>query len=74
VRKITQEEFDNFPVIDGRKQCPSGDYSEIKVFGGRCRFGEGCSFGNFTKISCHKLIFNYPISISGLGDEKRTQK
>ena len=43
--KITQQQFDSFPVIDGRKQCPTGDYSLISSFGKRCSFGEECSFG-----------------------------
>lgn len=42
----TQQEFDNLPVVDGRKQCPTGDYSQIKRFGESCSFGEWCSFEN----------------------------
>lgn len=45
MKQYTKEEFDNFPVIDGRKQCPSGDYTLIRSFGERCRFGEWCRFG-----------------------------
>ena len=40
--KYTQQDYDNFPVIDGIKQCPTGDYTEIKVFAKRCSFAEGC--------------------------------
>ena len=43
--KVTQEMFDAFEVINGVKQCPSGDYSEIKTFMGPCSFGERASFG-----------------------------
>ena len=45
MKKYTQAEFDALPVIDGRKQCPTGDYSDIRSFGEWCSFGERCSFG-----------------------------
>lgn len=45
MKKYTHADFDAFEVIDGIKQCPSGDYSAIQVFSDRCSFGEGCSFG-----------------------------
>ena len=45
LNKYTQADFDSFPVVNGIRQCPSGDYSGIKSFGGRCSFGEECSFG-----------------------------
>ena len=45
MKKYTQEDFDNFDIADGIKQCQVGDYSLIKVFGERCSFGEECSFG-----------------------------
>lgn len=42
--KYTQEQFDAMPVVDGYKQCPTGDYSNIKQFNVKCSFAEGCSF------------------------------
>ena len=45
MKKYTQADFDAFEVIDGIKQCPSGDYSAIQVFSDRCSFGRDCSFG-----------------------------
>lgn len=45
MKKYTQADFDAFEVIDGIKQCPSGDYSDIQIFGKWCSFGEDCSFG-----------------------------
>ena len=45
MKKYTQADFDAFEVIDGIKQCPSGDYSDLQVFSDRCSFGEDCSFG-----------------------------
>ena len=47
MKKYTQADFDAFEVIDGIKQCPSGDYSDIRVFGKKCSFGERCSFGEW---------------------------
>jgi hypothetical protein len=40
----TQQEFDALPLVGEHKQCPTGDYSQLKVFGGHCSFGEACSF------------------------------
>jgi len=40
MKKYTQLEFYSLPIADGIKQCPTEDYSEIKVFGTRCSFGE----------------------------------
>lgn len=45
MKEYTQADFDAFEVIDGIKQYPSGDYSDIQIFGERCSFGEWCSFG-----------------------------
>ena len=47
MKKYTQADFDAFEVIDGIKQCPSGDYSDIQIFGERCSFGRCCSFGEY---------------------------
>ena len=44
MRLITPEEFQNFPVVNGVKQCPTGDYSLIKEFPEYCSFAKGCSF------------------------------
>ena len=51
MKKYTQADFDAFEVIDGIKQCPSGDYSDIQVFSDRCSFGEECSFGKWCSFS-----------------------
>ena len=45
MKEYTQADFDAFEVIDGIKQYPSGDYSDIQIFGERCSFGKECSFG-----------------------------
>ena len=47
MKKYTQADFDAFEVIDGIKQCPSGDYSDIQIFGACCSFGKGCTFGEW---------------------------
>ena len=46
MKKYTQADFERFEKDeDGRVICPTGDYTEIKVFGAWCRFCAGCSFG-----------------------------
>ena len=40
MKKYTQADFNAFEVIDGIKQCPSGDYSDVQIFGERGSFGE----------------------------------
>jgi len=44
MKKYTQGEFNAFPVVDGCKQCSTGDYTEIKVFGERCSFENNKKF------------------------------
>ena len=51
IKVYTQEDFDNFPVIDGIKQCPTGDYRNIKEFKDRCCFNEGCWFSEVCYFS-----------------------
>jgi hypothetical protein len=33
MKKYTQEEFDALPLVDGVRQCPTGDYTQIMNFG-----------------------------------------
>jgi hypothetical protein len=51
---VTKKEFDSFPVVNGIKQCPTGDYSNFKEFTEPCSFGTYCSFGAdcFFKTYC----------------------
>ena len=49
--QFTEEDYNNFPVIDGYKQCPSGDYSRLKFFH-KCIFGNNCVFRRFSNFSC----------------------
>ena len=40
MKTYTQEEFDAIPGDgEGVKTCPSGDYTQIKIFGEECSFG-----------------------------------
>ena len=41
----TLEDFEDFPIIDGIRQCPSGGYTAIRSFPRYCSFSAGCSFG-----------------------------
>lgn len=46
MKKYTQSDFDNFEVDEnGYKICPSGDYTQISIFGVGCIFGAWCRFG-----------------------------
>jgi hypothetical protein len=38
------------PIVGGVKQFPTGDYTAIRVFGERCKFENGCSFGDEMKF------------------------
>lgn len=49
MKKYTQSEFDAFKIINGVRECPTGDYSNVCSFGDQCRFGDQCHFGK----SCH---------------------
>lgn len=51
VKKYTQADFENFEVIDGRLQCPTGDYTDIQKFPADCDFGLGCGFGERCSFS-----------------------
>ena len=52
MKKIyTQKDFESFEIIDGIKQCPSGDYSQISSFAERCSFAEGCSFAEWCSFA-----------------------
>ena len=46
MKVYTKKDLEGFERDDlGWLICPSGDYTQIKSFGERCRFGERCSFG-----------------------------
>lgn len=75
MKEYTQADFDAFEVIDGIKQYPSGDYSDIQIFGERCSFGKWCSFGEdcFFGEECSfegkgEYIGDYPfLAFAGFG-------
>lgn len=69
MKKYTQADFDAFEVIDGIKQCPSGDYSDIQIFGEWCSFGERCSFGRACSFEGKgEYIGDYPfLAFVGFG-------
>lgn len=70
LKKYTQEEFDAFPVVDGWKLCPMGDYSLIKSFGEEYSFGEECSFGE--GCICEFGKFQKLATVGGFGSKSRT--
>lgn len=67
MKKYTQADFDAFEVIDGIKQCPSGDYSDIQIFGECCSFGERCSFGKWCSFG-EWCYFGERCSFEGKGE------
>lgn len=67
MEEYTQADFDAFEVIDGIKQCPSGDYSDIQIFGERCSFGEWCSFGKWCSFG-EDCFFGEECSFEGKGE------
>lgn len=69
MKKYTQADLDAFEVIDGIKQCPSGDYSDIQIFGERCSFGEWCYFGEWCSFEGKgEYIGDYPfLAFVGFG-------
>ena len=79
MKKITQQEFDELPVVDGCKQCPGETYySAIKrfpercSFGAWCSFGERCSFGEWCSFEGHKARTSNPyIAIDRAGSVRR---
>ncbi len=73
MKKITQQEFDALPVVEGWKKCPgSTDYSAIKHFPDGCRFGVWCSFGAGCSFEGHKARTSNPyIAIDRAGSARR---
>lgn len=82
MKKYTQSEFDEMPIINGWKMCPTGDYTNIKDFVEQCRFGRSCSFGESCRFggscsfgracNCEFGEFYHMISCGGFGSEHRT--
>ena len=68
MKKYTQEEFDNFEVVGGIKNCPSGDYSLINIFDEMCRFGRECSFEKNHLPKNHKRPY---FSVNRIGSKDR---
>ena len=68
--KYTQADFDAMPIVDGRKQCPSGDYTAITMFPVACNFGQWCSFWegcNFENGLAPNQSPTYFIRINNIG-------
>lgn len=83
MKKYSQEEYDALPVIDGYKECPTGDYTAIKYFGEYCRFSERCRFDKYCRFSeCCRFSERCKIEgvytlirllqFGGFGSEQRT--
>lgn len=74
----TQEEFDAIKRDKyGVKNCPTGDYTQIKSFpeycsfGEWCSFGERCSFGEKCSFEAARVINGTYFACDRIGSEKR---
>ena len=46
MKRYTKADMEKFRHDEfGYLICPTGDYSQIRTFGGYCDFGKGCAFG-----------------------------
>jgi hypothetical protein len=46
MKAYTQQEFNSLHVVNGVRQCLTGDYSAVQDFSGFCTFDENCVFIN----------------------------
>src|SRR3990167_4880947 len=67
MKLITQEEYDNFPIVDGFRICSSGDYRNINKFAKGCFFAERCSFEGLKFSETEKVYF---IRINNIGSRR----
>lgn len=84
MKVYTQKEFDAIKRDEyGVKNCPKGDYTQIKSFpelcsfgGGcrfdeRCRFGERCGFGERCSYEADRVINGTYFACDRIGSAKR---
>lgn len=78
MKVYTQEEFDAIKRGKyGVKNCPTGDYSQIKSFPERCSFGERCSFseecrfGEGCNFEAERVINGTYFACDRIGSKKR---
>jgi hypothetical protein len=50
MKVYTQADFNDLPIIDGARQCPTGDYTHVKNFD-CCTFGDFCIFGDYSNFA-----------------------
>ena len=72
--KITQEEFDALPIVNGWRSCPSNtDYSLVNRFAAGNSFGADNSFGAGCKLEKTKPLIGRVVYYGGgYGSEGRT--
>ena len=64
MKKYTQEEYNELPIVDNFKQCPTGDYTSVEYFGEWCSFGKSCVYANINILNRHVY------SVFGVGASK----
>lgn len=71
MKKYTIEDLENFEKDKyGCLICPSGDYSEINLFGERCSFGELCLLENQHKFEDMSEVADRVLKIDCIGSRK----
>ena len=50
IELIINEVYNIFPVINGYKQCPTGNYLPVNWFHHKCFFGDNCTFNNLARF------------------------
>ena len=72
MKVYTQKEFDAIKRDEyGVKNCPTGDYSQIKSFPELCSFGKGCRFGEWCSFEADRVINGTYFACDRIGSEKR---
>ena len=78
MKVYTQKEFDAIQRDKyGVKNCPTGDYTQIKSFpefcsfGEYCSFGKRCSFGERCSFEADRVVNGEYFACDRIGSEKR---
>lgn len=78
MKVYTQEEFDAIKRDKyGVKNCPTGDYTQIKSFpelcsfGKWCSFGDDCSFGRRCSFEADRVVNGEYFACDRIGSAKR---
>ena len=71
MKKYSLNDFNSFEHSNGYINCPSGDYSSIKKFPEKCRFGAGCIFCSGCSFENNCIKNGKYFACDRIGSEKR---